>query len=166
MKNFNLLLKATLPPTAGVIGALGVLVYVAAVAMQATLNLTPCPLCILQRYCLIGLTLLCFGAAAARGRGQQGLLAGAVLAALAGLAFAARQVYLQASPSMSLGCGPGFDYIVNAFPLSEMLPMLFRGTGDCAQIDWAWHGVTLPKMSLATFVGFAGLLGPRLMRTR
>jgi disulfide bond formation protein DsbB len=112
------------------------------------------------------MTLLCFGAAATGGRGSRAMLAGAVLAALAGIGFAARQVYLQATPSESRGCGPGFDYIVNAFPLSEMLPMLFRGTGDCAHIDWIWHGVTLPMMSLASFVVFAGLLGRGLLRQR
>lgn len=150
------------PRFAGAVALLGVVAVGAAVLMQYLLDLTPCPLCILQRYCLLAMTLFCLISCCTKGRLQTSMLALAGAAALTGIAFAARQVYLQATPQISAGCGPGFEYIVNSFPLTEMLPLLFKGTGDCAQVDWIWHGITVPKLSLVTFVGFAGLFGLRL----
>lgn len=147
---------------AGTVAALSVAVLVGALLMQHFLYLTPCPLCILQRYCLIALTLFCGTSVVAGQRFERRLLALAGVVAVAGVSLAARQVYLQAMPSLSTGCGPGFEYIVNSFPLTEMLPMLFKGTGDCAQVDWIWHGITVPKLSLAAFAGFSLLLGWRM----
>jgi disulfide bond formation protein DsbB len=155
-----------LPHSARFAGALGIAVFGAALAMQSVLNLTPCPLCILQRYCLIAMILLCFTAGFVPPKVRRPALALALLAALAGVAFAVRQVYLQAMPSLSTGCGPGFEYIVNSFPLTDMLPMLFKGTGDCAHVDWSWHGFTVPKLSLLAFLGFTGLLGVSLAKSK
>jgi len=151
--------QRVLPPyPAGVVGGIGVLALVVAVLMQTYLDLVPCPLCILQRYCLIGTVAFCFAAAFTGRQGGRWLLMLAGAFALSGAGFAVRQVYLQSLPPMSQGCGPGFEYIVNSFPVSEMLPMLFKGTGDCSQVDWSWYGVTVPKLSLATFVGLSGLI--------
>jgi disulfide bond formation protein DsbB len=113
----------------------------------------------LQRYCLIAVVLASLVSGAFKGRTSVGLLTLAGVAALGGIAFATRQVYLQSMPETGTACGPGFEYIVNSFPLTDMLPLLFRGTGDCAHVDWIWHGVTIPKLSLFAFVGFAVLLG-------
>jgi disulfide bond formation protein DsbB len=33
---------------------------------------------------------------------------------------------------------------------------VFRGTGDCAAIDWTYLGLSIPQMALITFIGFAG----------
>lgn len=150
------------PRFAVAVALLSVAVVGAAVLMQYALDLTPCPLCILQRYCLLAMTLFCMIACGTKGRLQPSMLALAGGAALAGIAFASRQVYLQASPQLGVVCGPGFEYIVNSFPLTEMLPLLFKGTGDCSQVDWIWHGITLPKLSLVTFAGFTALFALRL----
>jgi disulfide bond formation protein DsbB len=156
-----------LPHSARFGASLGLVVLGAALMMQSFLHLTPCPLCILQRYCLIVMTLLCFASGFTPRRVSKGCLALAVAAAVAGAVFAARQVYLQALPlSLETACGPGFEYIVNSFPLTDMLPMLFKGTGDCAQIDWIWHGITVPKLSLMAFMGFTGLLGLSFWKSR
>jgi disulfide bond formation protein DsbB len=148
-----------LPHSARIAGALGIAVFGAALTLQSVLNLTPCPLCILQRHCLIAMILLCFASGFAPRKVSKAGLALAVMAAVTGAVFAGRQVYLQAMPPLSTGCGPGFEYIVNSFPLTDMLPMLFKGTGDCAHVDWTWYGLTVPRLSLMAFVGFAGVLG-------
>jgi len=31
---------------------------------------------------------------------------------------------------------------------------VFKGTGDCAAIDWTFLGLTIPQMSLIAFIGF------------
>ena len=56
---------------------------------------------------------------------------------------------------MVADCGVGFDYMFENFPLKKALTLVFRGTGDCAAIDWTLIGLTIPQLSLIAFVGFA-----------
>jgi disulfide bond formation protein DsbB len=48
----------------------------------------------------------------------------------------------------------GFDYMFENFPLQKALTLIFRGTGDCAAIDWTFLGLSLPQLSLIAFAGF------------
>jgi protein dithiol:quinone oxidoreductase len=69
---------------------------------------------------------------------------------------AIRHWYLQANKeSMIADCGVGFDYMFENFPLEKAFKLLFRGTGDCAAIDWTLLGLTLPQLALISFAGFA-----------
>jgi len=34
-----------------------------------------------------------------------------------------------------------------------MFTLIFKGTGDCATIDWTLFGLTLPQLGLIAFVG-------------
>ena len=64
-----------------------------------------------------------------------------------------RHWYLQANKeSMIADCGVGFDYMFENFPLKKMFTLIFRGTGDCAAIDWTFLGLTLPQLGLISFV--------------
>jgi disulfide bond formation protein DsbB len=40
------------------------------------------------------------------------------------------------------------------FPLQKAFKLIFRGTGDCAAIDWTFLGLTLPQLGLIAFFGF------------
>jgi disulfide bond formation protein DsbB len=53
---------------------------------------------------------------------------------------------------MIADCGVGFDYMFENFPLEKALTLVFRGTGDCAAIDWTFLGLTIPQMALITFI--------------
>ena len=143
---------------------LGVVALAAALGMQAQLGLEPCPLCILQRYCL--LVVIAFGLVGRFGPDKASRWLGglAAAAALVGAGFALRHVYLQAFPPVVSVCGPGFEYIVDAFPLKDALPMLFKGTGDCSKIDWEWGGFTLPRLSFITFGALLVMLVPPTLR--
>jgi disulfide bond formation protein DsbB len=33
--------------------------------------------------------------------------------------------------------------------------LVFRGTGDCAAIDWTFLGLTLPQLGLISYIVFA-----------
>jgi disulfide bond formation protein DsbB len=55
---------------------------------------------------------------------------------------------------MIADCGVGFDYMFENFPLEKALKLVFKGTGDCAAIDWTFLGLTIPQLSLIAFVGF------------
>lgn len=130
-----------------------------ALVIQTQYHLEPCPLCISQRMVLMGLGLL-FLAAAIHNAGQLGRNVYAilmVLTALGGAGVAIRHWWLQAHrDSMIADCGVGFDYMFDNFPLQKALTLVFRGTGDCAAIDWTFLGLTIPQLSLIAFICFAG----------
>lgn len=129
-----------------------------ALFIQTQNNLEPCPLCISQRILFMSLGLVFLIAAIHNPqrlwRKIYGLLL--VLIALGGAGVAIRHWWLQAHrESMVADCGVGFDYMFDNFPLQKALTLVFRGTGDCAAIDWTFLGLTLPQLSLIAFVGFA-----------
>jgi len=76
-----------------------------------------------------------------------------------GLAIAGRQVWLQSlPPDLVPECGPGLEYMFQAFPLTEALSMVLRGSGECAEVQWVFLGLTIPGWNLVVFSGFI-LLG-------
>jgi disulfide bond formation protein DsbB len=76
-----------------------------------------------------------------------------LLTALGGAGVAVRHWWIQAhKESMVADCGVGFDYMFENFPLGKALTLVFRGTGDCATIDWTFLGLTIPQMALITFI--------------
>lgn len=114
---------------------------------EHVLMLAPCPLCIFQRIAviLLGVILLLAALHAPHGFGRRvyALLAGIVAAG--GVGVALWHVRLQHLPPDEVPvCGPGFDYIVEAFPLSEALRMIFTGSGECATSDWTFVGLSMP----------------------
>ncbi len=122
---------------------------------QHGLELDPCPLCVFQRLAVIGLALV-FGVAAAHNPGNLGArLYGATgLAIAAGGGFVAgRHVWIQSLPPDQIpACGPGLDYILETFPLGEALQLVFRGSGECATVDWSFLGLSMPAWVLLWLV--------------
>lgn len=135
---------------------------VVALYLQHVLELEPCPLCIFQRVFVIaiGLVMLLAAIHDPHGAGRRvygGLVL--VLAAL-GVVVAGRHVWLQHLPADRVPeCGPGLEYMLDAFPLNEALALVFRGSGECAEVQWTLLGLSIPEWTLAIFVGlaFAGL---------
>lgn len=70
-------------------------------------GLNPCPLCVFQRFAVIGL---------------------------------------------------GLNYILDAFPFTQALSMIFEGSGECAVVDWTFIGLSMPAWVLISllFLGVAG----------
>jgi disulfide bond formation protein DsbB len=125
---------------------------------QFRLGLEPCPLCIFQRIALIAFGLVCLLAAlhnpSAGGRRVYGAVA--LLAAGSGAAIAGRHVWLQHLPPSAVpDCGPGLDYLLDAFPLGKALRLAFTGSGECAKVDWTFLGLSMPEWTLVWFAGFA-----------
>jgi len=123
--------------------------------IQTRYNLEPCPLCISQRIVFMALG-VAFLLAAFINQFPRLFAVLQVLTALGGAGVAIRHWWIQAHrESMVADCGVGFDYMFENFPLKKALTLVFRGTGDCAAIDWTLLGLTIPQMSLIAFVGFA-----------
>ena len=128
-----------------------------ALVIQTIYKLEPCPLCITQRIFFMGLgVLFLIGAFLKPASLLQKIFAALqVITALGGAGWAMRHWYLQANKeSMIADCGVGFDYMFENFPPKKMFTLIFKGTGDCAAIDWTFLGLTLPQLALITFVGF------------
>ncbi|MGH8166673.1 MAG: disulfide bond formation protein B, partial [Woeseiaceae bacterium] len=81
------------------------------------------------------------------------------LVAAAGAGIAGRHVWLQSLPADRVpACGPGLDYIIDSFPLSEALKLVFTGSGECATADWHFLGLSMPAWVLVC-VAALGALG-------
>ena len=128
-----------------------------ALAIQTQYNLEPCPLCITQRMFFMGLgVLFLIGAFVKPASILQKIFAALqVVTAMGGAGWAMRHWYLQAHKGEIIAdCGVGFDYMFENFPLKKMFTLIFKGTGDCAAIDWTFLGLTLPQLALISFIGF------------
>jgi len=127
-------------------------------------ELDPCPLCIFQRVGVIclGVTLLIAAAIPQRWR-IVGIIS-TVLIALVGLAtmgVSARHLYIQSQPAGSVpACGAGLDYMLDVFPLTEVLRKVLTGSGECARIDWSLLGLSMPGwvMIAVLLLTLAGVL--------
>ena len=122
--------------------------------LQHWQNLEPCPLCILQRYAFIAVGIIAL-IAAVHGPGRVGQAVYGLLVALAagtGAGVAARQTWLQHHPPKVLDCGPDLAYMLDSFPLSQVLPKMFKGEGDCAKVTWTFLGLSIAEWALVWFV--------------
>ena len=128
----------------GCLGLMGIALY-----LEHVVGLEPCPLCIVQRVCVMAFGLICLAAfvhnPAVLGRRVYALLA--LLAAGTGAATAGRQVWLQSLPPDQLPAtcmAMSMDYIMDYLPLQDMIRVMFTGTADCAEVTWTLLGMSLP----------------------
>ena len=116
-------------------------------------------MCIVQRYALVLVAVVAAIAASVRSRGAHlGLAALMTLFAGGGAFVAARQSWLQWHPPEVVSCGRDIYGMIETFPLQRALPMIFRGAGDCSQIDWTFLGLSIANWSFIAFTVFALLL--------
>lgn len=136
---------------------------------QHGLGLEPCPLCVFQRVAVVALGVV-FAAAALHDAGAAGrnVYTGLVLVAgLAGMGVAGRHVWLQSLPPDQVpACGPGLDFMMEAFPMLDMLTMVLSGSGECADVAWSLAGLTMPMWVFVCCAGLTvlGILANRAAR--
>ncbi len=128
------------------------------VYLQLHNHIEPCPMCIVQRDALIVIAVLALLTATSGKKsmhifGSILLLLGSVFGAFV----AARQSWLQWYPPETATCGRDFYGMIENFPLSRAIPMIFRGTGDCAVVDWTFLGGSIANWSFVCFSLFAAL---------
>lgn len=135
--------------------------------LQHVEGLEPCPMCIVQRYALILVALLAGLTAAFRGGiwTAGGLVTLAVVAGF-GAFVAARQSFLQWYPPEVLSCGRDLYGMIESFPLKRVVPMVFKGSGDCSAVDWSFLGLTIANWSFLCFSAIIVLSGLLLWRRR
>jgi disulfide bond formation protein DsbB len=135
-------------------GTISIFLVIFSVIIQEIYSLDPCPLCITQRivFLISGVVFLIFYL-----RPFNKWIEFFVLLAinLFGLVFALRHVLIQKKIiQIPAECGIDLGYMFDNFPLTEMFELVFRGTGDCSEIDWTLIGITIPEWSALWFVIF------------
>ena len=133
-----------------------VLMMAVALGLEHIVGLEPCPLCIFQRVAVLSAAAV-FAVAAIHnpgGRLGAGVYGALGLAAVAGgIGVAWRHLWLQSLPADEVpSCGPGLDYMMELLPWRDVVAMVLSGSGECAEIDFLFLGISLPGWTLIGFV--------------
>ena len=143
-------------PSRRAANAIGLGACVAALAfalyVQYGLGFVPCHLCIFQRVTLAAMGVAFLIAAVVPG-GRGFRIFSATLIGLAGfatMATAGRHVWIQMQPAGTVApCGADLAFIMDIFPLTEVILKVFRAGGECAKVDWTLLGLSMPAWVLA-----------------
>lgn len=136
---------------------------------QFELGLDPCPLCIFQRIGIVALGVVFLIAALHHPR-SWGARVYAVLiaiAALATMAVAARQLYIQHLPPGAIpSCGAPLSMMLKFMPLTAVIRKVLNGSGECGIVNWRFLHLAMPAWVFlwAAFLGAVGVLA-NLKRT-
>jgi disulfide bond formation protein DsbB len=129
--------------------------------LQHFQGLEPCPLCIFQRVAVFGLAIV-FLLAAIHNPGALGARVYAVLiglVALAGAGVSARHVYIQSLPPGQVPeCGATLDFMLEVFPLAEVVRKVLTASGECGVVDWRFLGLSIPAWTLICIAAL-GIVG-------
>ncbi|MCH8258140.1 MAG: disulfide bond formation protein B [Proteobacteria bacterium] len=132
----------------------------AALFMEHQMNLEPCPLCILQRIMVMMTGIIALIAAIHHPRHAGIKVYGGlvIVSAAIGGGVSSRQLWLQSLPADEVpACGASLDYMLEVFPLADVLAMVLVGDGTCSEIAWTFLGVSIPGWTLVGFVGLIAI---------
>lgn len=119
---------------------------------QYGMGFVPCHLCIFQRITMAALGFAFVLAALFSRPGWRGILC-AFLIGLTGaatIATSGRHVWIQMQPEGSVpACGADLSFMLDLFPLYDVILKVFRAGGECARIDWTFLGLSMPAWVLA-----------------
>jgi len=125
--------------------------------LQMVEYLAPCPLCILDRAVVIGLCVVFLIALIHNPikLGRKIYASLATLLSLIGIGICARHIWLQNLPEDEVPeCGAGFWYMLDTMPVLGFLDTILNGSGECADIQWQFLGLSIPELTLILFVVF------------
>ena len=130
-------------------------------------GLEPCPLCYMQRLCLMmlfGLVVLT-ACCLKKPRAMQRMLLLQWMFAVFGLYFSSRQWWLQSwvTPDYAL-CLPGLTFVLRYFQWQDLLPMFLWGSATCAAVEWRGLGLSMAAWSTLVFVFILAVIGQLLIK--
>ncbi len=137
------------------LSCIGVLSY--ALYLQHYHDLSPCPLCVMQRYAFVLVALCCAYALFTRKRRQMMAVFFAMVSAMIGTGIAAYHIWLKANPSASCGIDP-LETTLNTIYLADWLPNIFYANGLCSAEHAPILGLFIPQWSLIWFVSLTSVL--------
>lgn len=121
-------------------------------------GLEPCPLCAFQRFTYIAIAVIALIGAIHNPLNTFRIIYNTLLIilALVGVGIAGRQTWLQhLPPELVPECGPGLEYMLEVFPFGQALKMVFSGSGECAEVQWQFIGLSIAEWSLLCFSSIA-----------
>ncbi len=127
--------------------------------LEHIMRLDPCPLCLMQRLWVMfaGVAIIAGIAHDTRLRSYPVV---ALICGVVGAGFSLRQLWLQQLPADRIpACGPDMAYMIESFPLSDVLKAMTLGTGNCAEVSWTLLGISIAGWSLAGFVALGVAIG-------
>lgn len=128
--------------------------------LQHFQGLEPCPLCIFQRVAVFALGAVFLLATLHDPQKTGARVYGVVidLVALAGIAVAARHIYIQSLPPGQVpSCGATLDYMLEIFPLMEVVRTVLTASGECGVVDWDFLGLSMPWWVLISLTVLGGV---------
>ncbi|MBD3646459.1 MAG: disulfide bond formation protein B [Pseudomonadales bacterium] len=138
-----------------------------ALYMQHVMGLEPCSMCILQRIMVISVGLIAL-AGAIHNPAEKGIrIYGALVStgSVIGAGISIRHLWLQSLPPDQVpACGPSLDYLLDVFPLTEVLMMVLKGDGACAEVLWTFLGISIPCWVLIGFIGLFAFVAFQMWR--
>ncbi|WP_456267922.1 disulfide bond formation protein B [Kushneria sp. AK178] len=144
-----------------------------ALVLQYGVGLEPCPLCTFQRVAVLAALVPLLVGALHNPKGWGGSVYGvlALIGAGTGIFLAGRHVWLQNLPADQVpSCGPGLDYMMEVLPLQSVIATVLNASGECAEIEGSFLGVSLPGWTLVGFIVLAlltiGLIAGAIQRQR
>ncbi|MEN9465060.1 MAG: hypothetical protein RL217_1241 [Pseudomonadota bacterium] len=157
---------------AGFLSCVGLMA--AAFYFEYVMYLDPCPLCMLQRVAVVltGLGFLAAFFAQPSARQKAGpMLRLALIFTLAACVFglwaSGRHIWIQSLPPSEVpACAPSIYYLMETTPALDVLSLMLKGDGNCAEIDWLFLGLSMPQWLCIWFVGFTAATLFALFKTR
>ncbi len=141
--------------TVNFFGSVICLIYLGtALLLPALQDLSPCPLCILQRWIFSLLFLVFFVGSFRINTKPKAQFYGitTLTISLLGIVLSGRHLWLIYHPAQEIGvCAPNLFYLFKQRPMIEGVRTLFWGSGDCATMAGTFWGISLP---LWTLIGF------------
>jgi len=78
---------------------------------------------------------------------------------MATIGVAARHVWIQHLPEDAVpACGAGLKFLLEEFPLAEVIRKVLSGSGECHQVNWTFLSLSMPSWVLLV-AGALGALG-------
>ncbi len=127
-----------------------------ALYVQRVLGVDPCPLCIFQRIGIaaLGVIFLVAGLHAPQGWGARVYGVLLALATLVTMSVAARHVWIQHLPEDQVpACGAGLKFLLEEFPLADVVRKVLTGSGECHQVNWTFLTLSMPSWVLLAAAG-------------
>ena len=124
---------------------------------EFAMDMEPCPLCIMQRLATLLVAIGCVIAWVGYQRPIVMKVASiwTLLASVFGIYFSNHHRWLQGLPEDQVpACGPSLEYMVDTLPLAELISVLLRGNGNCAEVSWNFLNLSMPGWLLVFFIGF------------
>lgn len=121
----------------------------------------PCPLCLVQRGILMLFMVVNLLAVLHHpgNKGYKRYTLVMLLLSVFGVCVAVRHVWLQSLPAgQAPACGMGLQQMLTLLPLTDVIKLLFQGSGECQKITRVWLGIPLSNATLLYFTALSGVL--------